>query len=41
MWIRLFVPIPGTTPKKPKSQTAIQITATNQSKLLIINCFRN
>jgi hypothetical protein len=36
IWIRLLVPIPATIPKKPKTQIMIQITAINQSILLII-----
>jgi len=38
-WIKLFVPIPDTIPKKPKIQAIIQITAISQSKLLIIIIF--
>lgn len=36
IWIKFPVAIPGTTPKNPNSQITIHITATSQSKLLII-----
>lgn len=39
IWIRLLVAIPATIPKKPNTQITIQITATNQSKLLMISRF--
>ena len=39
MWIKLPVAIPATIPKKPNTQMMIHITATNQSKLLMISRF--
>src|SRR5690554_7213952 len=36
VWIKLPVAMPGTMPKKPNSQITIHMTATSQSKLLII-----
>ncbi|HLV69328.1 MAG TPA: hypothetical protein VKY34_01385 [Xanthomarina sp.] len=36
IWIKLPVAMPGTMPKKPNSQITIHMTATSQSKLLII-----
>lgn len=39
IWIKLLVAIPATTPKNPNTQIIIQITATNQSKLLMMLWF--
>lgn len=39
IWIKLLVAIPATTPKNPNTQMMIQITATSQSKLLMMLWF--
>jgi len=38
--IKLFVPMPGITPRNPRSQTIIQITATSQRIPLIVFGFK-